>query len=142
MNETVTEITEKSPNLDNIAFFFNKDSLNVDSLHNIQKWYSNTTFTADLHDYNQKTAFDESKYECKAYYDYYSELYNFIKDKDFVVESFDVYNEVLNYPDKTFIKSLKIPLDLKMELKKTVDVLGKYYSALSEYESIFDERNY
>lgn len=140
MYKTVNE--RLMPNLSNIAFFFNKDCLNIDTLHNIQKWFSNTKFTADLWDYNEKTDFDNHKYYFKAYRDYYSELYDFIKDKDFVVDSFDTYGEVINYPDMPFIKSLQIPLDLKMELKKTVDILNKYDSALSEYESTFDERNY
>lgn len=136
MNNAEIDVFEKIKSLldfndDNIAFLFNSNDLNIDSLKKIRARYDEPIYEADLCDFNAKNDFELLKLECETSYKYYSALYDYIKNKQYFMP-FDYI------PYGYDIVDLYISLDVKAELKKTVDILNKYYSALSEYESTFE----
>lgn len=126
-------------NISNTAIFFNADDLNVDSLKEIREKWDKPIFKADLWDSIEKTDFDLIKMEIKPLCDYYSELFDYIKHKEFYTKS---VGTMPSAPVDIADKPLTIPINVKRELKKTVDVLKNYYSGMVEYESTFDEKNY
>lgn len=147
MNETPTidefenfEILSKY-SASNTAIFFNVSDLDIESLIRIRNEYDVPIYKADLWDSNEKTAFDETKRMIASLSAYYSALYDFIADKDFIADS--IYGvPPLALEDPTDAIAHVIPDEVKTELKKTVDVLQKYYHDIDEYESTFDEKNY
>ena len=79
MNNAEIDVFEKIKSLldfndDNIAFLFNSNDLNIDSLKKIQARYDEPIYEADLCDFNAKNDFELLKLECETSYKYYSAL--------------------------------------------------------------------
>lgn len=118
-----------------IAYFFNENYLNIDSLKEIQKEWDKPIYKADLWDLCEKAEFELLRMECDAAYEYYSKLYEYIKDKKVICD----IPAVIDFND--YQDSL-ISDEVKAELEKTVAILQKYHKETYAYSSTFDEKNF
>lgn len=119
----------------NIAYFFNRNCLNVNLLKVIQKEWDKPIYKADLWDLNERAEFELLQLECDAAYEYYSKLYEYIKDKTVIYDIPIVY-DIADYNNSL------ISDEVKAELEKTVAILQKYHKETYDYASTFDEKNF